>query len=318
MTVAAINSTSASALALLTGSTKALQASQTQFSSGLRVKEASDNAAYWSIATTMKSQELSLSSAEDATGISAAVADTAALGVEAAAGIVSEIQSRLIIAQSLGSGRAAVNGEITALKEQLGTIAKSSSFSGQNWLQLDSGQQPKVQSMVASVTQNEDGVAVNVIDFDTAKSTLVSAEDADDGILTRAYSGTTSGGNSYEYFLLDADSAVPASPTAQVIEVSDATSYDEIEGMISSVNAMFSRLADAGSSIGATRGRISASTELLKDMQDVTQIGIGRLVDADMGEQAVLMRALQAQQQLQTQSLNIANTRATSMLNLFA
>ncbi len=44
MSVTAINSTSASALALLTGSTKALQATQTQVASGLRVREAADNA----------------------------------------------------------------------------------------------------------------------------------------------------------------------------------------------------------------------------------------------------------------------------------
>lgn len=318
MTVTAINSTAASALALLTGTTKALQANQSQVASGLRVKEAADNSAYWSIATTMKSHNLALSSAEDATGLAAAVADTAALGVEAAAGIVSEIQSRLVLAQSLGSGRGAVDQEITALKEQLSTIASSSSFNGQNWLQLGAGQQPKVETMVASVTNNANGeIAVNVIDFDTANSVLASAEDASDGILTRAYTGITSSGNSYEYFLLDAGSATPASATAQQISVSDATTYDEFEGMISSVNSMFAKLADAGSQIGATRTRIASSSELLRDMQDTTQIGIGRLVDADMGQQATMMKALQAQQALQTQSLNIANSSARSVLQLF-
>lgn len=319
MTVTAINSTSASALALLTGSTKALQATQTQVASGLRVREAADNSAYWSIATTGRAHSISLSSAEDATGLAAAVADTAALGVEAAAGIVSEIQSRLILAQSIDTGRGAINDEITALKSQLTSIAGAGSFNGQNWLEMGVNQRPKIETMVASITNDANGgTSVNVINFDTARSTLISREEADDGILTRSYSGTTRSGNAYEYYLIDVGSAVPAASGAKEIKVSDETSYDELEGMVSSVNAMFARLADAGSAIGATRYRISESTEMLKDMQDVTQIGIGRLVDSDMGQQAVLLRAQQAQAQLQTQALNIANNSASTLKVLFA
>ncbi|SMC62100.1 flagellin [Rhizobium sp. RU36D] len=318
MSVTAINSTSASALALLTGSAKALQATQTQVASGLRVREAADNAAYWSIATTGRAHSISLSSADDATGLAAAVADTAALGVEAAAGIVSEIQSRLILAQSTDVGRGAINDEITALKDQLKSIASAGSFNGQNWLEMGVNQRPKIESMVASITDDgKNGTSVNVIDFDTAKSTLISREEADDGILTRSYSGTTRSGNAYDYYLVDVGSAVPASFGAKEIEVSEDTTYDELEGMVSSVNAMFARLADAGSSIGATRNRISASSDMLKDLQDVTQMGIGRLVDADMGQQAVLLRAQEAQVQLQTQALNIANNSAGMLKALF-
>ena len=84
MTSVSFNSTAASALSLLTGSSRALEATQTRVASGKRVEEASDNAAYWSIATTMSADSMSLSSAEDATGLSAAITDTAAIGMEAA------------------------------------------------------------------------------------------------------------------------------------------------------------------------------------------------------------------------------------------
>lgn len=319
MSSVSINATAASALSLLTGSSKALEASQVKVASGQKINEAADNAAYWSIATTIKSDNLSLSSAEDATGLAAAIADTAALGIEAATGIVSEIQAKLVMAKAVGSDKTAINTEITALKAQLGTIAKSTSFNGENWLSTENGQSPKVTSMVASVTSNKDGdLNVNVIDFDTGQSTISSSGNAADGLLTKSYTGTSSDGSSYEYFLLDASSAVPAPSPAKEIELSSTTTSSEIDGMISSVNQMMKGLTNAGAAIGATSSRIAAGTEFLKDLQDVNTISVGNLVDADMGEAATKMKALQARQELQTQALNIANNQQKSVLSLFA
>ncbi|NKN38361.1 flagellar hook associated protein [Agrobacterium sp. a22-2] len=318
MVSVSLNSTSASALSLLTGSTKALEATQTKVASGRKVDEAADNAAYWSIATTMKSGSLSLSSAEDATGLSAAIADTAALGMEAATSIVSDIQAKLVMAKAVGADKTAINTEISQLKEQLGTIASSSSFNGQNWLNLSEGQAPKVTSMVSSVTTDSSGdLSVNVIDFDTAQSALVSKENASDGVFTRSYFGLTSSGSTYEYYLLDADSAVPASATASEIAIDDNTSSSELNGMIAAVSTMLADMTDAGAAIGATKSRISAGTEFLQDLQDITDIGIGRLVDADLEEEAANLSAQRVQQQLQTIGLNIANNQPKSLMTLF-
>jgi flagellin len=319
MTSVSFNSTSASALSLLTGSSRALEATQTRVASGKRVDEASDNAAYWSIATTMSADNMSLSSAEDATGLAAAVTDTAALGMEMATSIVAEIQSRLVLAQAVGTNRSAVNAEITQLKEQLGTLAQSSAFNGQNWLNLDVGQQPKIQSMVASVTSNGNGdVSVNVIDFDTAKSTLISGQNAQDGLLTQSYSGTTKSGVVYDYHLLDANSAVPVAATSKEISISGTTTSDEFAGMISAMNSMMTSMIDASANLGATRSRIASNTEFLQDLQDITEIGIGRLVDADMEEDSARLSAQKVQQLLQTIGLNIANSSMGASLKLFA
>ena len=318
MTSISFNSTAASALSLLTGSNRALQESQDRVSSGLRVNQAADNSAYWSIATTMRADNLSLSSAEDATGLAAAVTDTAALGMEQATSIVSDIQAKLILAKSVGSDKSAINSEIDVLKDQLKTVAKSSSFNGQNWLNLDKGQTPQVESMVASVSKSGDGqLSVNVIDFDTANSTLVSSENADDGILTRAYSGATPQSGFYEYYLLDAGSTTPASATASEISLDAATSNSQIDGMIAATNSMLKNLTNAGAEIGATSNRISQNSDFMQDLQDVTTIGIGRLVDANMEEEATKLSATKAQQQLQTQMLNISNSGAKASLSLF-
>lgn len=314
-----LNPTASSALSLLGGTSRAVNDTATRVASGREVQKAADNAAYWSIATTMKSSNLSLSSAEDAQAFSAAIADTASVGMQAATDIMSEIQSKLILAKSPGVDKDVVNKEISQLKAQLTTVVDSSSFNGQNWLKTGAGETPKVQSMVGSVTSNESGdVEINMIDFDKGKSTLVAEGDAADGVLTRSYSGTSSSGSSYDYYLLDAGSATPNGAGAREIALSSSTTNDEIDGMISAMNSMMSQMIDGGADIGATSSRITSNTDFLQTLQDVTSIGIGRLVDANMEEEAVRLSSQAAQQQLQTISLNIANASMSRSLMLFA
>ncbi len=314
-----INATASSALSLLGGTSRALNETTARVASGRDVNRAADNAAYWSIATTMKSSNLSLSSAEDAQAFSAAIADTAAVGMAAATDIMSQIQSKLILAKSPGVDKDAVNSEISQLKEQLTTVIDSSSFNGQNWLKTAAGERPKVESMVGSVTSDGNGdVSVNVLDFDKASSTLVAKGDATDGLLTRAYSGISQSGAAYDYYLLDAGSVVPNAAGAREIGVSKDTTSDEIDGMISAVNSMMASMIDGGSEIGATSSRISSNVDFLQSLQDITEIGIGRMVDTDMEEQAARLSAQGVQQQLQTIGLNITNASMAKTMMLFA
>ncbi|EUC00604.1 flagellin domain protein [Rhizobium sp. CF080] len=308
------NSSAASALLLLTGSAKALERNTIQVASGRNVNTASDNAAYWSIATSMRSTGMSLSAVEDASGLAAAMTDTASLGMEAATSLVSEIKAKLILARSPGVDRDAINAEISQLKDQLGTVAESSSFNGENW--LSSAGAPGVKSLLASTSTNPDGTAaVNTIDFDTASTTLASSGDAANGLLTKAYSGTTENGTAYEYYLLDTGSQ--GSATASEIKISNATTEDELDGMISATDSMLSSLTSAGAKLGSTSSRISANTEFLSKLQDTIDRGVGRLVDANMEESAVKLAATKVQQQLQTIGLSIVNEQSKRILDLF-
>ena len=87
--------------------------------------------------------------------------------------------------------------------------------------------------------------------------------------------------------------------------------------MISAVNSMMKGMTNAGSDVGSISSRIASNTNFLKDLQDVTDMGIGRLVDADMEEQSVRLASLAAQKQLQTIGLNIANASMANSLKLF-
>ncbi|MCJ9670280.1 MULTISPECIES: flagellin [unclassified Neorhizobium] len=308
------NQSAASALLLLTGSAKALERNTVQVATGRNVNTASDNAAYWSIATSMRSTGMSLSAVEDASGLAAAMTDTASLGMEAATGLVSEIKAKLILARSPGVDRDAINAEIGQLKDQLGMVAESSSFNGENW--LSSAGTPSVKSLLASPSTNQDGTtALNTIDFDTASTTLVGSGDAADGLLTKAYSGTTDNGTAYEYYLLDTGSQ--GSATASEIKISNSTTEDELDGMISATDSMLSSLTSAGAKLGSTSSRISANTEFLSKLQNAIDRGVGRLVDANMEESAVKLAATKVQQQLQTIGLSIVNEQSKRILDLF-
>ncbi len=317
MSGVSFNATAASAVALLTGSTSALERTNKVVSTGKDVNSAADNAAYWSIAKSMSGNSTSMSAAMDASALAEATADTATLGMEQATGLVSQIRDKLILAKSVsGTQRDAVNAEITQLKEQLSTVAEASGFSGQNWLSSDAGSKPGTTSLVAGISANDDSsIDVETLDFDTATTNLVAKGDAQDGILTRSYTGTTPAGTPYDYKMLDVGSSTPSTGTE--IAVSAATSQDELDGMISAADSMLSAMTDAGAKLGATSSRLSNNSEFMQKMQDVVDRSIGKLVDANMEEEAVNLAARKAQVELQTIGLNIANQQSQHILQLF-
>ncbi|MCC2608529.1 flagellin [Neorhizobium sp. Rsf11] len=116
-----------------------METTQGRVSTGMRVGTASDNAAYWSIATTMRSDNGALSAVQDALGLGAAKVDTAYAAMESAIDVVQEIKNKLVAATEPGVDKAKVQEEITQLQDQLKSIASSASFSGENWLQTEIG-----------------------------------------------------------------------------------------------------------------------------------------------------------------------------------
>src|SRR5947209_7733592 len=132
------NMSAMTALQSLAQTNKDLAATQTRISTGLRVSQASDNAAYWSIATTMRSDKLSLSTVQDALGLGAAQVDVAYTAANSAIDVVNQIKAKLVAARQPGIDRAKVQTEIKSLQDQLKNIADSASFSGDNWLSVDS------------------------------------------------------------------------------------------------------------------------------------------------------------------------------------
>jgi flagellin len=126
------------ALRSLTATNMALTETQNRVSTGLRVGSAADNAAYWSIATTMRSDSSALSTVQDALGLGAATVDVGYTATEAAIKTVMAIKDKLTAAAQPGLDRAKIQTEITELQASLAGTSSAASFQGQNWLSVDS------------------------------------------------------------------------------------------------------------------------------------------------------------------------------------
>jgi flagellin len=88
------NSSAMSALSTLRSIASSMESTQNSISTGLKVSKASDNAAYWSISTTMRSDNMALSAVTDALGVGAAKVDTAYAGMDSAIEVVKESRPR--------------------------------------------------------------------------------------------------------------------------------------------------------------------------------------------------------------------------------
>ncbi len=137
MTSILTNTSAATALATLRTIKGQLHRNQAMVSSGYRISSATDNAAYWSISTTMQSDASAMSAAQDAIAFGAAKIDTAYAGIEATISIVDAFKSRIVASMESGVDRKKIQGELEQLKQQAMSIATSASFSGQNWLNTD-------------------------------------------------------------------------------------------------------------------------------------------------------------------------------------
>jgi flagellin len=163
------------ALQSLQATNKELLQTQNRISTGQRVSGAQDNAAYWSIATTMRSDNKALSTVQDALGLGAATVDVAYTGLNKAIDVVDEIKTKLVAAREPGIDRVKVQTEIKELQNQLKSIGDSSVFSGQNWLSSDSSAAGynATKSVVASFTRSAAGVvSVGTISVDASKTLL--------------------------------------------------------------------------------------------------------------------------------------------------
>ncbi|WP_426122495.1 flagellin [Pararhizobium sp. PWRC1-1] len=107
---------------------------QNQVSSGYRVADAKDNSAYWSIATTMRSDQLAMHAVQDAIGLGAAKLDTAYAAMDSTIDVLTKFQAKLVAAKEPGVDRAKIQTELDQLMDQTVSIAKSASFNGVNWL----------------------------------------------------------------------------------------------------------------------------------------------------------------------------------------
>ena len=324
MTSLLTNASAMTALQTLSATNRNLETTQGRIATGLKVATAADNAAYWSIATTMRSDNKALSAVTDALGLGAATIDVAYTALESTIEVVDEIKSKLVAAREPGVDREKIQSEIGELQKQLTSIADSAVFNGENWLSTnsDTTENPlynATKTIVGSFSRAGGTVSIQTIEVDLTSITLYDpAGDGSDvttaaGILdtTTNYADNTGAGGTYA----GGDFSIT---TLDISLISDhADDLTSLEAMITAVDGVMSSLADAAGGLGAIKTRVDLQQDFVSNLMDAIDRGIGQLVDADMNEESTRLQALQVQQQLGIQALSIANSNGQNVLSLF-
>ncbi len=301
------NAAAMTALQSLTQTNKALEKTQNHISTGYRVGTAADNAAYWSIATTMRSDNKALSAVKDALGLGAATVDVAYTALEKSIEVVGEIKAKLVAAREPGVDRSAIQAEIDELQNQLKSIAESATFSEENWLSVDSSATGYngTKTVVASFTRTSTGVKIQTISINIDNIKLYDASGTADGILDDEDT-TSNGGVTYSVATLDISSLTDSTADLQ-----------DLEQIIGWVDSKLDSMTTAASNLGAAKQRIDLQKDFVSSLMDSITRGVSQLVDADMNAESTRLQALQVQQQLGVQALSIANSTSQTILSLF-
>ncbi len=313
MTSILTNTAAIAALSTLRSINTDMETTQSRISSGYEIETAKDNAAYWSIATTMRSDNKALSTVQDALGLGAATSDVAYTALESSIDVVDEIKAKITAASEPGVDKDKIQKEITQLQDQLRSIAKSASFSGENWVYHDKTNAAGTESIVGSFNRDADGnVSLTTLDFDTSKSSLI-AVDTGGNDITSVGNGLLSSNIVYTN---EAGSSATTSFSVLSMDLSDFDT-DDLDEALKAIDTVLQDMTDAAADVGSITKRIDMQTDFVADLMDSIETGVGKLVDADMNEESTRLKALQTQQQLGIQALSIANTSSQNILTLF-
>src|SRR5438046_7685254 len=118
------NSTAMTALQTLRMVGQNLAETQNRVSTGRRVDTASQNAAYWSIATSMRADNSALSAISDSLGLSGATVDTQSNGLTSVLGNdgksgLNKLEALLVQAKTAGIDRVKIQSEITQIQQDM-------------------------------------------------------------------------------------------------------------------------------------------------------------------------------------------------------
>ncbi|RXT35479.1 flagellin [Bradyrhizobium betae] len=294
------NSTAMTALQTLRSVSSQLSTTQGRISTGQRVATASDNAAYWSIATSMRADNAALSAVSDSLGLSAATVDTEYTALtsvvgDSTGGLV-KLQSLLVEAKTAGIDRTKIQADITQIQQQMKGTASAATFNGVNWLSATTAT-PATVNLVSSFSRVGGTPTTGTIALTTSNYSL--------------YTSTSTG-------ILDTVSGGASVNTLTIATLTDSVAdQTTLDGYISKVTAAINSVASAAANLGAVKNRIQTNTDFVQSLMDSVDRGIGQLVDADMNRESTRLAALQVQQQLGVQALSIANNSSQSILSLF-
>jgi flagellin len=334
------NTSAMNAVSSLASTQAALATTQSQISTGLQVSSAEDNAAYWSIATSMRSNIGALGAVNDSINLGASIVTTAYNGISASISVLNQMKNLVIDAQTAGVDTSTIDTQLSQLQAQLRSISSSASFNGINLLQTNGGPEHwdtpwtsnPAENIVTSFSQGSGSDSVGTTSLQLEYPLYGTGTNGDGtpsyGLMNYTNFLSTQPSDDFSYFNtnnngfngsgysidnMQTSTVAASSPGADYPDtLSDlhTTEQAQIEGTIALLTQFASKL-------GAIQSNLTSQGTFTQSLMDSLTSGVGSLVDADMNQASTRLNALQTQQQLGIQSLSIANNNSQMILKLF-
>lgn len=271
------NSGAMVALQTLGGVNTQLNDVQDDISTGQEVNTAQNNAALWAISELMNSDISGLRSVSESLSLGEATVAVASAGAEQITETLSEMRSLAIMASSGMGDFSKYEAALASKTEQINSIISSSGFNGVNLLKADVDGAGGTSLTVASSLPGTGSLSTLSVDGVDFESSPL--------------------------FDLGSRTAITDSASA-------LTALGEIEGFLSYA-------VDSSAALGASANTLAGQGDFISKVSDSITQGVSSMIDTNMEEAAAQWRALQAQQQLSTVALSIANSMPDTLRNLY-
>ncbi len=210
--MASINFNQSAQVALMTLNkvNKDLFTVQDQISTGKRINNSRDGASVWAISTTMSSDVMGFQKITDSLNLGLSTVDVARAASEQVTNLLKEIKGQIVAAQEQNVDRTAIQRDIQALKDQIGSIVDAAQFNGLNLLKGGADVE------VLSSLNRDDTGNVSTADITVARADLrqvegsfgsTSTSSGETGFMTA--SAATIGANATETVTIDATGTGP-------------------------------------------------------------------------------------------------------------
>ena len=271
------NNAATSALSALRSINTNLSETQNRISSGLKVASGKDNAAFFSISESLKSDSGIFNSINDSLTLTKNSISTARLGAETVVDIVNQFSERVAFAQGgSDSIRASVQAELDELAERITTTISQSTFNGDDLVNGTSAV-----TVVTGISRTSAG---------SVSTTTISFNQQDLGAIQSALAA---------------------------IDLTTSSTTALLSADLQAVATQLTAATDAATSLGIAEKSIETQQTFLTELTDRLDSSVGSIIDANLEKEAARLQSLQVQQQLASQSLSIANQAPQNILSLF-
>lgn len=271
------NNSATAALSALRSINTNLNETQSRISTGLKVESSKDNAAFFSISESLKSDSGIFNAINDSLTLTKNSISTARLGSETVVDLVNQFSERVAFAQGGSeSVRASVQNELDELAERINTTISQSTFNGDDLVNGTSAV-----TVVTGISRTSGG---------SISTTTISFNQQDLGAIQS---------------------------TLAAIDLTTSSTTALLSADLQTVATQLTAATDAATSLGIAEKSIETQQTFLTELTDRIDSSVGSIVDANLEKEAARLQSLQVQQQLASQSLSIANQAPQNILSLF-